>query len=137
MFWLGRFFDLGVLVDFASRELRQREVGLLFFVESSLQQVCRVAMAQLVRPSRQRSIARNLVVLDSLCGGQQSSIKCRHALVLVHDFRALFENAEDSGALLSLGCLTNRLEDLLKPVDLVFSFTVVLREGRLETNVEY
>jgi hypothetical protein len=54
-----------------------------------------------------------------LSASQQTGIKSRPALELLHDFPALLEDFVDSRAFLALELLVEELEDLFEPLDLL------------------
>jgi hypothetical protein len=61
-----------------------------------------VGAAKLGRPRDQRAVARDLVVLDRLRGGDQADIHHVDALDLAHQLVALLEDTVDRRTLLAL-----------------------------------
>src|ERR1700675_1313771 len=80
---------LRFLIDDGLRDLCQRVVCRLFFLEGLLEQRRSLGEAELIRPRPQRAVSRHLVMFDSLRCGQQSGIERRRALVFIHDLSAL------------------------------------------------
>jgi len=73
---LGGF---GVLVDFRFNELSQRAAGvLLLLLQRGIEELDRLAVAELVRPGLQRAVAGNLVVLDGLRSSEQTGVESGH-----------------------------------------------------------
>src|SRR5258705_2508754 len=93
--WSRSFRGLGVLVDLGFRELTQGTVRCLLFLKGCIEQLHRIGVTQFVCPGLERAITRNLVMLDGLCRSEQTSVKGRHTLVLVHNFLAFFDASHD------------------------------------------
>ena len=68
---------LGVLIDLALRELRERFVGLLFLTERRLQKLHRLVQAELFGPGFECPIAGDLVMLDRLRRGEETCVQRR------------------------------------------------------------
>ena len=66
-----------MLVDFRHRKLAQRAVGVLFFLERSIEQLDGVLVTKLVRPGLQSAVTRNFVMLDGLRRGKQAGVESR------------------------------------------------------------
>ena len=96
------FRGLGVLVDLGFCELTQGTVRCFLFLKGCIEQLHRIGVAQFGSPGLEGTITRNLVMFDGLCGGEQTSVKGRHTLVLVHNFLAFFDNSHNGVAGLAL-----------------------------------
>src|SRR5262249_50396937 len=79
---------LGFLVHHRFRDLRQRLVGRLLFLQRGFQQLRGIRQAELLRPRPQRAVARDLVVLHRLRRRQQAGVERGRALLLRHDLLA-------------------------------------------------
>src|SRR3984957_18117174 len=100
-------------IDRRVSEFGQRVVGLLLLGQRLIEKLDGVFHAELASPALQSAVAGYLVVLNSLGGSQQAGVKCRFALVFVHDLGALVEDALDCIALLSARRLAALFKDLL------------------------
>ena len=70
-------------VDFRLRDLAQRTVGVLFFLQRRVEQLDGILVIQFVRPGLQRAVAGYLIMLDSLRGGEKTGIKGGRAGLLL------------------------------------------------------
>src|SRR5690349_1566443 len=104
----------GTLVDAIDSHIAKLLVGRLLFVEILLENRSAIFAAELLGPCDQRTVARDLVVLDSLGGGDQSRIQ--HSLVV--DFAGhvagLLKNAVDRRAIYAFCLDAMHLEDLFE-----------------------
>ena len=133
---LGDRLAARVLGDAESRAVHQPQVvdhaqprRRLLLVERLLQQFDSVIEAKFLGPCAQSAVARNLVVLDRLRGGQHTGVESRRALEFLDDLLTLFEDALDGGALLAGRLLVDHGEHLLQPFNLPFGFTVMFFKG--------
>src|SRR5690606_20609881 len=70
----GRRLERG-LVDFRQRDLIELRVGLLLLVQGLLEQLGGVVVAERLGQGAHRAVARDLVMLDFLGGGDQRSVR--------------------------------------------------------------
>jgi hypothetical protein len=117
------------MIDCGFRNLRQRRIGLVFFVERLIEQPNRVVQAEFLRLGLQRTVSRDLIMLDRLHRRQQAGIERRRALVFLHDLGALIGDADNGVAGLGLRPFVYHAENLFKPRDMAFRLAVVLFEG--------
>ena len=94
-----------------------------------------IGAAELGRPGDQRAVARDLVVLHRLRGGDEAGI--HHVLVvdLADQILAFLQDAVDRRALLALRIGVHQLEHLAQPVHLAFRFGQMLLEARAQLRV--
>jgi hypothetical protein len=77
------------MIDCGFRNLRQRRIALVFFVERLIEQPNSVVQAECLRLGLQRTVSRDIIMLDRLHRRQQADIERRRALVFLHDLGAL------------------------------------------------
>src|ERR1700751_126803 len=82
-------------VDRADGQFRERVVCLLFLSERFVEKLDGVFVAELAGPSFQCAVTGNLVMLDSLGGGQQAGIERRRVGIFVHYFLSFVEDPLD------------------------------------------
>src|SRR5579872_2283971 len=117
-------------VDRADGQFRERIIGFLFLGQRLVEKLDGVLVTELSGPCFQRAVTGNLVMLNSLGGGQQTGIERRCVGILIHDFLAFVEDALDGVALFTAGRLADEPENLFQPFDLTFGLVMVLLEGR-------
>jgi hypothetical protein len=120
------------LVDAGFGQLSQKLVGLLLFLKALAEKLGSVSNAQLLRPGLESSIAHDFVVLDGLGGGEYGRIDSFAPAKILHHALTFFENAVDGLAGLAGGTLSEKLEHLLKPLDLTLRLLKVSFEGQLQ-----
>ena len=94
-----------------------------------------VAAAELVRPGDQRAVAGDLVVLDSLRGGDQGGVHDLRIVDVAGDLFGFLDDAVDRRAIDGLGLDVMQLEHLLEPLDVALGFLQVLLEALLQCGV--
>src|SRR4051812_2663343 len=82
-------------IDRLLGEFRQQLVGVLFLDERLLEERRRVVHPELLRPSEERAVARDLVVLDGLRRGDQAGVERLSAFELLGDLVAFRDDALD------------------------------------------
>lgn len=125
-------FGLVFAVDLSLCKLRQGLIGLVFLDERLIEQRSSVVRAELHGPGLQGAVPRKLVVLDGLSGGEKACIKRGRALGFAEDLLTFFESAIDGRAGLAARRLSDKLEHLHEPFDVVLAFPEVLVEGGLQ-----
>src|SRR6476660_4576275 len=93
----------GLPVQAALRKLGQSAVGVVFLLERLVEQRRRFSHAELVRPSDQRAITSDLVMLNGLRVGNHARIEDIRIGGFLHVLGALFEDSFDGGAGLAGG----------------------------------
>src|SRR5690348_4416865 len=116
----------------AGGDLRQERVGLAFLVERLVEQVLRVAVAELVGERLRGAVARDLVVLDALCCGDQRCVLGRGVALGGDDLFALRDEPLHGLARLPRRLLPELAEDVLEAADMVSRLGEVFLEGLLE-----
>src|ERR1700681_4834580 len=76
----------GAKIDLALRQRGQLLVGCLFLIEGLVQNTGAIVAAKLLRPSDQASVARGLIVLGGLGGGDPCRIHHRFIRDFAGDF---------------------------------------------------
>jgi nicotinamide-nucleotide amidase len=123
---------LGTGVDARQRQLAELLVRGLLFLQCFLKQLNRVVHLELLGPSAQRAVARDLVVLDGLRAPYQPRIQDRALVGFADQLLGLFDEALERRALLAFRLLAEQLEDLLEALDLAFGLLDVLGKGGLQ-----
>src|SRR6476620_12637489 len=80
----------GLPVQAALRKLGQSAVGVVLLLERLVEQRRRFSHAELVRPSDQRAVTSDLVMLNGLCVGDHAGIEDVGIGRFLHVFGALF-----------------------------------------------
>src|SRR5580698_2406416 len=115
-------------IDGLLRDLSQCLVGLDFLLERLLQEIRRLRQPHFFSPSDQRSIARDLVMLNCLRAREETRIQCWAALEVLHDLIAFLKDTVDGVASLSARRFADKLEDALNALNLSFGFIPMMQE---------
>ena len=92
-FHLGKVELLAGLVDLGDGDVRELVVGRLFLVENAGQQIVRFRLAQRFGPFAQRTVSRNLVMLDGLATTNDRGVLGNRALGFFNDALGLLDQA--------------------------------------------
>ena len=84
----GASSRFGLLIYCRFGDFGQCLIRCFFFFQSCLEKFGGVIKTQFFRPRYQRAVSGNFVMLNSLGGGEETSVECRGAFILFHDFRA-------------------------------------------------
>ena len=125
----------GLPVHLALGKRRELLVRRLLLLQRLLQGLNDLLTAELLRERDQGPVARHLVVLDRLRGGQHRGIAHFRVVAIAHDLLGFLEDAVHCGALHRLGVLAELLEHLLQPLHLALRFREVLLERGLELRI--
>ena len=90
-------------------------------------------MPSLLGPRDQRPVARDLVVLGGLGGGDQAGVQRLRIVRLADDFLAFLDDALDRRAGLGLRRFADDLEHLLEPGDVLLGLFEMAFEGCLSS----
>src|SRR5437667_9315250 len=103
----------GAAIHLALGHGGQLLVERFFLVEILLKQARAILPTELFRPGDQRTVARNLVVLDSLRRGDERGVENRFVLDFAGHILSLVDDAVDGAPLHHLGLFAMQPEDLL------------------------
>src|SRR5436305_9141957 len=131
LYW-GLSPDRRLHVDRALGELGQLLVGLPFLVESLLEELRLILLAEDLGVGAHRAVAGHLVVLHPLGGRDQGGVHHLGVHVLLHHLLALFEQSFHALALLAAGGLADLLEDPIQALDVRLGHLQMLLERCLE-----
>src|SRR5215471_10707435 len=120
------------LVDGGFRQLGQRFVGLLFLLQSLVEQARGLLQAEVPGPGLQRPVAGNLIVLDRLRRSDEAGIEGTGTPEFLHDLLAFLDDSVDGLAGLAFRGMADRSENPLEALDLTFSLSLMLLERRLQ-----
>src|SRR3954454_4778062 len=96
-------------------QLGEEVVRYFLLLQCGIEDIGRVGVPELSGPRDQRSIARHLVVLDSLCGCDEAGVKRWRTGVFLHHLFTFSHRAIDCRTLLPLWLLPDQPENLLQP----------------------
>src|SRR5262249_51087125 len=120
------------LVDGGLRQIRQRSVGLLFLLQSLIEQAPALGQAEVLGPGLQRPVAGNLIVFDRLRRSDETGVEGRGTPEFLHDLLAFLDDSVDGLAGLAFRGVADRSENPLEALDLTFSLSLMLLECRLQ-----
>src|SRR3954447_25584150 len=119
---------VGLRICAGFRQLRQKLIGFLLFSERLVEELDRVTHVEVSRPSAQRAVARDFIVLDRLAGGDQTGIEGVTVPKVLHDLLSLLDDAFDRLAGLSRSFLAEHFEHLFQALDMTFRLLAMLQE---------
>src|SRR5215470_670882 len=122
----------GAAIDEAFGERVELRVGRLLLLERPLEDAGAVVAAKLLRPRDQRSVARDLVVLDRLRGGDQRRVEHLLVLDLAGHLLGFLDDAVDGRAVDRLGVDAVHAENFLDAGDVILGLLEVALERLLE-----
>src|SRR5205823_10416039 len=102
-------------IDLAFGDGGELGVGRLLFLQVLAQDLCALALAELVGPGHQGAVARDLVVLDRLSKRDNGSVQDVLVLDLAHDVFGLADDSIDGRTFVALGLLALHFEYALEP----------------------
>src|SRR5262249_53200767 len=118
--------------DCGFRQLSQGLVSFLLLLQCLIEKTHGLLQTKLLRPCFQRSIPRDLIVLDRLRRSDQAGVKGCRTLELLHDLLAFINHPVDGVAGFALCGMFYELENLLEPLDLIRGLVVVFLKGSLQ-----
>ena len=107
----------------------------MLLVEIGGEKANHIVPAEFVRPGNQRAVTCDLIVLDGLRRADNGRVQ--HILVsdLASHVVGFGDQPVDSRAFDTLGFLAEKLEDLVKPGDLLFGFSEVILKSLGQVSV--
>ena len=114
------------LVQMGFGNAGQGFVGIAFFIQGFLKQVCHLVESQSTCECSGTSITRHLVVFDSLCGPDQRQIFQFRIALQAHDLGTLGNQSLHGFTGFGLRIGTQELECLIQSCALSFGFTKVI-----------
>src|SRR3954469_18700574 len=118
-----RFVSLRVCARF--REPGEKLIGSLIFCERLVKEPFRIAHPKLLCPRAQRAVARHLVMLDRLSGGDETGVEGVALLEIFHDLLAFLDDALDRLAGFARGLLAKDVEHLFQTFDMTCGLVTV------------
>src|SRR5215510_5963118 len=118
-------------IDLRLRDHRQLLIGGFLFVERLAEQVLRSLVSQQFREVRERTVGRDLVVLDLLRARDQCRIE-NGTLQLFYGVLPFLDDPQDAVAFLSTDGFADCSENLFESLYLSLGFAEMIRERRAE-----
>jgi hypothetical protein len=112
-------------IDFGFGEIRELEIRRLLFLQRFIKKGRDVIQPELLGSGFECSVARDLIVLDSLRRSKHAGVANGIVMGLLDDLLPLFNDAVYGRAVLTSGRLVEDAEDFLEPRDLLLGFLPV------------